>query len=113
MEEMERVTTKQAAAELHMSILTLQTLMQQDILPIGVAVKRKGRYQYIIYRNMLDDYKRNQINLMQAIGGMGKEAEGFLRVICMRMMGGEEYAGSNTGESPRAVRTAGNNLADQ
>lgn len=33
MEELERVTTKQAAVELHMSILTLQTLMQQGLLP--------------------------------------------------------------------------------
>lgn len=101
---MERVTTKQAAAELHMSVLTLQTLMQQGILPIGVAVRRKGRYQYIIYRNMLDDYKANQTNLMQVIGSMGKEAEGFIKVICMKMMkGGEEDAGNNTGGSSGTI----------
>jgi len=111
-EELERVTTKQAAAELHMSILTLQTLMQQGILPIGVAVKRKQKYQYVIYRNMLEDYKRNQTNLMKAIGNMGKEAEGFLKVICMRMMGGEEDAGSNAGRSSGTVRT-GCDMADQ
>ena len=57
---MERVTTKQAALELNMDLETLQYLMRQERLPIGYAVKREGakRGAYIIYRGLLDQYKK-------------------------------------------------------
>ncbi len=56
---MERVTTKQAAAELSMDLDTLQFLMQQNRLPIGHAVKKEGkkRFSYYIYRGLLNNYK--------------------------------------------------------
>mgnify|MGYP000044644074 FL=1 len=62
MEAMERVTTKQAAAELNMDLETLQYLLRKEKLPIGYAVKREGKKRavYIIYRGLLDQYK-NQI----------------------------------------------------
>ena len=55
---MERVTTKEAAKELNMDVVTLQFLLRQEKLPIGYAVKKDGkrRYHYIIYRSMLDDF---------------------------------------------------------
>ena len=58
---MQRVTTKQAAAELNMDIETLQYLLRQERLPIGYAVKREGakRGVYIIYRGMLDQFKKS------------------------------------------------------
>ena len=43
MEAMERVTTKQAAAELNMDLETLQYLLRKEKLPIGYAVKREGK----------------------------------------------------------------------
>ena len=57
---MERVTTKQAASELNMDLETLQYLLRQERLPIGYAVKREGakRGAYIIYRGLLDQYKK-------------------------------------------------------
>ncbi len=57
---MERVTTKQAAAELNMDITTLQYLMRAERLPIGYALKQEGkkRTAYIIYRGMLDQFKK-------------------------------------------------------
>ena len=59
-EAMERVTTKQAASELNMDLETLQYLMRKERLPIGYAVKREGakRGVYIIYRGLLDQYKK-------------------------------------------------------
>lgn len=55
---MERVTTKEAAKELNMDVVTLQFLLRHEKLPIGYAVKKDGkkRYHYIIYRSMLDDF---------------------------------------------------------
>lgn len=55
-----RVTTKQAAEELHMGVLTVQCLMQEGRLPIGYAVKKNGksRYGYYIYRGLLDAHKQ-------------------------------------------------------
>lgn len=55
---MERVTTKQAAAELNMDLDTLQFLMRENRLPIGHAVKKEGkkRFSYYIYRGLLDKY---------------------------------------------------------
>ena len=64
-EAMERVTTKQAAAELNMDLETLQYLMRQEKLPIGYAMKREGKKRtvYIIYRGLLEQFK------MQVAGG--------------------------------------------
>ena len=58
-EAMERVTTKQAAAELNMDLETLQYLMRMEKLPIGYAMKREGKKRtvYIIYRGMLEQFK--------------------------------------------------------
>lgn len=57
---MKRVTAKQAAAELSMDLETLHYMMQKERLPIGYAVKREGKKRtvYIIYRGMLDQYKK-------------------------------------------------------
>lgn len=57
---MERVTTKQAAAELNMDLTTLQYLMTKERLPIGYALRREGKKRtvYIIYRGMLDQFKQ-------------------------------------------------------
>ena len=58
---MERVTTKQAAAELNIDLETLQYLMRKERLPIGYAIRREGKKRsvYIIYRGMLDQYKKS------------------------------------------------------
>ena len=54
--EAERVTTKQAAKELHMAVESVQYLMRQNRLPIGYAMKtEKGtRFTYYIFRGLLD-----------------------------------------------------------
>lgn len=59
MNAMERVKTKQAAAELNIGVDSLQFLMQMEKMPIGYAYKKPGckRYSYIIYRGLLDQYK--------------------------------------------------------
>jgi hypothetical protein len=56
----QKVTTKQAANELQMGVVTLQTLMKEGRLPIGYAQKKAGccRYSFIIYRHLLDEHKR-------------------------------------------------------
>lgn len=56
----ERVTTKDAAKELQMDVLTLQQLMQRDRLPIGYAIKKEGKskFGYYIYRGLLDAEKK-------------------------------------------------------
>ena len=47
---MERVTTKRAAEELNMDLETLQYLMRKERLPIGYAIKEKGKSgQYTSY----------------------------------------------------------------
>lgn len=53
------VSTKQAAKELQIDVLTLQQLMQRDRLPIGYALKKEGksRHGYYIYRGLLDAEK--------------------------------------------------------
>lgn len=60
-EQLERVTVKQAAAELNMDYRTVQYLMSAGRLPIGHAVKREGcnRTTYYIYRAALDTYKNS------------------------------------------------------
>lgn len=59
-DQVERVTTKQAAYELNMDVDTLQYLLQHRKLPIGYAVKKEGkkRTNYYIYRGLLNQYKR-------------------------------------------------------
>jgi hypothetical protein len=52
---MERVTIRQAASELHLTMETVRILMQQGILDIGyVKVNETGRCTYIISRALLD-----------------------------------------------------------
>lgn len=57
---MERITTAQAAKELNLNIVGLQTLLQQEKLPIGYAIKKphSNRYTYIIYKELVDGYKK-------------------------------------------------------
>ncbi len=59
MEEV-RVSTKKAAKELHMDVLTLRELMKNEKLPIGYAIKREGKtkWGFYIYRHLLDEHKR-------------------------------------------------------
>ena len=54
--EAERVTTKQAAKELHMAVESVQYLMRQNRLPIGYAMKKEKakRFTYYIFRGLLD-----------------------------------------------------------
>lgn len=54
-----RVSSKQAAEELHMDVLTLRGLMQIGKINIGYALKKPGKtkYGYVIYRNLLDQEK--------------------------------------------------------
>lgn len=56
----QKVTTKQAARELKMGVLSLQALMKEGRLPIGYAIKKDGcsRYSFIIYRHLLDEHKQ-------------------------------------------------------
>lgn len=56
----QKVTTKQAASELQMGVITLQTLMKEGRLPIGYAQKKDGcsRYSFHIYRHLLDQHKQ-------------------------------------------------------
>lgn len=55
-----RVTTKQAAAELGMTVPTIIYLMRMGQLPIGTAYRQEGavRHTVIIYRKSLDAYKK-------------------------------------------------------
>lgn len=62
-EVLERVTVKQAAKELNMDIVSVQHLMRQDRLPIGIALKKEGKtnWHYYIYRNMLEEFKQGGV----------------------------------------------------
>ena len=53
----------QAARELHMTTITLVELLKREKLPIGYAVKLPGksRHQYVIYRQLLDEYRKKVI----------------------------------------------------
>ena len=57
---------RKAAKELHMSPLTVQVMMKEKLLNIGMAVKKEGaqRYSYYIYRPLLDDQKK-KLGLME------------------------------------------------
>lgn len=58
---MEKVTTKQAAAELGLDVTTVQYLLSKERLPIGYAIKKEGkkRTYFVIYRGLLDQYKES------------------------------------------------------
>lgn len=52
---MERVTIRQAAQELHLTLQTVRILMQQKELNIGyVKTNEDGRHTYFIFRHLLD-----------------------------------------------------------
>jgi hypothetical protein len=55
---MTRISTKDAAKNLNMTVLSVHVLMQQEKLPIGHAIKNpnSSRYHYIIYSELLDGY---------------------------------------------------------
>lgn len=59
MSALDKVTTAQAAKELKTTVLNIQESLIQGQLPIGYAQKRRGsnRYNYVIYRGLLDSYK--------------------------------------------------------
>lgn len=59
MSALDKVTTAQAAKELNTTVLNIQESLIQGQLPIGYAQKRRGRtkYNYVIYRGLLDSYK--------------------------------------------------------
>lgn len=56
-----RVSSKVAAHELHMDVITLRELMKKDRLPIGYALRREGKqkYHFYIYRHLLDEHKKH------------------------------------------------------
>lgn len=58
--KLERVSVKQAAQELNLTPDQVRLRMQYEMLPIGEVFRRKHgkRYQYTIYRGLLDKYKR-------------------------------------------------------
>lgn len=55
-----RVSSKVAAQELHMDVITLRELMKKGRLPIGYALRREGKqkYHFYIYRHLLDEHKK-------------------------------------------------------
>lgn len=59
MSALDKVSTAQAAKELKTTILNIQESLIQGQLPIGYAQKRRGssRYNYVIYRGLLDSFK--------------------------------------------------------
>ncbi len=59
MSALDKVTTAQAAKELNTTVLNIQESLIQGQLPIGYAQKRRGssRYNYVIYRGLLDSFK--------------------------------------------------------
>lgn len=63
MKDATRATCEEAAKELHMSVLTLRELMKRDRLPIGYAILGEGgkHYHYVIFRKLLDAYRKEVI----------------------------------------------------
>ena len=59
MSALDKVSTAQAAKQLKTTILNIQESLIQGQLPIGYAQKRRGssRYNYVIYRGLLDSFK--------------------------------------------------------
>lgn len=74
MAALDRVTTAQAAKELKTTILDIQESLIRGELPIGYAQKRRGksRYNYVIIRGLLDEYKAliESGTYIQKAGGM-------------------------------------------
>ena len=58
MEKSERVPVKQAAVELGMSQQGVREHMKKNLfkMPIGEVTRPGGRYQYHIYRHMMDKH---------------------------------------------------------
>ena len=58
---MTRITVKEAAKELNMSILTLQMLLREGRIPIGYSMLNPGRqrHYYIIYKELVDKFKQS------------------------------------------------------
>lgn len=61
---MQRMTVAEAAKELNLTVITVRLLMQKEKLPIGYAVKNDDaeNYMYIIYKELVDGYKRRVEN---------------------------------------------------
>lgn len=59
MNNLERVPVARAAEELCICSLTVRFLMEKNCLPIGFIKKSQKRNTYVIYRNLLDDFKAN------------------------------------------------------
>ena len=74
-EKLERVTVAQASEELCITPLTLRIMMECGILPIGIVKKSIKRNTYIIYRNMLDEFKSGNTakEVLKKVGGCGIE----------------------------------------
>jgi hypothetical protein len=70
-EKLERVTVAQAAEELCISPLTVRGMMECGILPIGIVKESPKRCTYIIYRNMLDEFKsgNSALEVLKKVGG--------------------------------------------
>lgn len=60
MSALDKVSTAQAARELKTTILNVQESLIQGQMPIGYAQKRRNssRYNFVIYRGLLDSYKK-------------------------------------------------------
>lgn len=65
MENSERVTVRQAAAELGMSPQGVREHMKQNLfkIPIGEVTKTSSQYTYHIYRRMLDKHLGKEMNV--------------------------------------------------
>lgn len=67
---MTRITTKEAAQRLNMSVLAVQMLLREGRLPIGYALKNpnRKRYFFIIYDELVDEYIKNvESGILQAV----------------------------------------------
>ena len=58
---MTRITVKEAAKELNMSVLAVQMLLRENRLPIGYSIRNPGRqrHYFIIYKELVDNYKKS------------------------------------------------------
>jgi len=61
---MQKMTVAEAAKELNLTVITIRLLMQKEKLPIGYAIKNEGaeNYHYIIFKELVDGYKRRVEN---------------------------------------------------
>lgn len=69
--KLERVTVARASEELCIAPLTLRGMMECGILPIGIVKQSTKRCTYIIYRNMLDEFKSGNSaqEVLKKVGG--------------------------------------------